>query len=275
MRTIRHRACRLLLCILLLLLLAGPALPNPSAALAQTQPSLQAHEALADSGVELAQAQGYIYPTLDAPPNDAEFWCLKINPSCGRDPWYVQFMEYQAITDYVQYSFLGPGLRADYRLTEAIWLLWQWNDGKYLLRRAAEGGYTIRIENFGGTAIASYSRRERRIRVNLRYSDVSNWMVADMLAHELKHAIDDLDGGVPVGQGTPCYLAEYRAFIVEKNYLSYIYRRFGGFPSLAQMQSRTSTDDVGVYQDLMNTWNSTPEQLARSILNNYYRQCTV
>ncbi len=46
--------------------------------------------------------QPFAFPIVEAPGGDNQFWCLTANPSCTRDPWWVEWNERQ--TDHlVQY----------------------------------------------------------------------------------------------------------------------------------------------------------------------------
>ena len=68
------------------------------------------------------------FPLVDPPQDDVQFWCLTANPSCNRDPWWVEWNTLRR-TDLVEYRF-APGLVSEGQFIEAIWLLWQWPQGK-------------------------------------------------------------------------------------------------------------------------------------------------
>jgi hypothetical protein len=182
----------------------------------------------------------YVYPVIGPPGDDAGFWCLPENPSCTRDPWWVEWNELQR-EQLVQYAFVGPGLVTEYRFIEAIWLLWQWPEGKTLLREAAAHGVKIVAAPRQGGAFASYNSSRRQVTVEQDSVEASTWMVTAVLAHELKHAADDRAGA---------RMTERAAEQVEAGYLRWISERCGGLPSADLVNARLSPADVQLYRNL-------------------------
>jgi hypothetical protein len=232
-RAMSTRACVFLLAIAAV---ASVELLAPSAALAQTAPS------------GYAAPTSYAYPTID-PPHDTMFSCLQTNPSCSRDPWWIEWNELQG-DDPVQYKFLGPGLVTQSRFIEAIWLLWQWPEGQFLLREASAHGVRIGAVPIPVPAFAAYSERDRAIVLNRRFSETSTWMVADVLAHELKHAADDRAGVRDQRTYADCIAREQVAYEVENRYLRWVAERFGALPTASMITSSLSLEDQQLYRNL-------------------------
>jgi hypothetical protein len=213
---------------------------------------------------------GYIYPVVDAPADETKFWCLTANPSCGRDPWWVEWNELQRDSP-VQYSFLAPGLATEYRFVEAIWMIWQWPDGKFLLREAAAHGVRIVSAPFPVAALASYRTIDRVVRVNEKFDETSTWMLADIMAHELKHAADDRAGVRSGPTYADCIAREQAAYQVEAKYLQWVSARFGGLPGPSMVQSRLSPEDYLLYLNLYHI--ATSRNVDATALDDYRKAC--
>ena len=214
----------------------------------------------------------FVFPTISAPASDQQFACLPSNVSCGREVWWMEWNADQR-SDPVQYAFLAPGLVTEYRFIEAIWMLWQWPEGKFLLQQAAEHGVSIKAEPFPVAALAYYRPADRGIRVNDRFDETSTWMVADILAHELKHAADDRAGSRLARTTEDCLAREQVAYQVESRYLKWIGERFGGMPTLNQVRgSQLSDEDKLLYYNLLHIATSrSPDATA---LEDYRRACS-
>ena len=191
---------------------------------------------------------GYIYSVVEAPREENLLSCLQANPSCNRDPWWVEWNELQS-DELVQYSFVGPGLITEFRFIEAIWLLWKWPEGQALLSDAAEHGVAIVADPSADQVIAYYRESVRAIVINPRFAEASTWMVADILAHELRHAADRFSG-IEVNSYEACIAAEQAAYQVERRYLVWTVQRFGGIPAPRQVASTLSEDDFDLYANL-------------------------
>jgi hypothetical protein len=208
------------------------------------------------------------YPMVDPPNDDVSFACLRQNPSCNRDPWWVEWNELQG-SDLVEYRF-APGLVTERRFIEAIWLLWQWAEGKELLRDAGANRVfitTVTAEDLP-ESFASYNRALNRIRVSARFTSTSTWMLADILAHELKHASDDRLGLYRTSTFADCITTEQRAYEVEARYVQWVESRFGRLPSAGQIATRLTLEDFELFLNLSSIATApSPTSLA----TNHYR----
>jgi hypothetical protein len=183
----------------------------------------------------------FLFPVVDGPADTLTFTCLTENPSCGRDVWWAERNEI-GTGDLRQFSFLAPNFLSEHRFVEAVWLLWQWPEGKALLQDAAGFGVGIAAGlNGDRDNFAAFDESTRTIWVSSRYADSATWLVADVLAHELTHASDAAGrrlGRTPSG----CIAAEQRAFHAEQRFLTYVRERFGGLPSSRQVSRLPSAD---------------------------------
>jgi hypothetical protein len=209
----------------------------------------------------------YTYPTID-PPHETMFSCIQTNPSCNRDPWWIEWNELQG-DNLVQYKFIAPGLVTESKFIEAVWLLWQWPEGQFLLREAAAHGVRIVAVPIPVAAFAAYLKPERAIFVNKRFAEASTWMVADVLAHELKHAADDRAGVRDAQTYADCIAREQVAYEVEARYLRWIADRFGGLPTSTMVVSKLSFEDQQLYMNLFEIATS-PNVNAEAVAD--YRQ---
>jgi hypothetical protein len=67
--------------------------------------------------------------------SDSEGWCFTTNASCNREARWDEWNERQG-TSYVRYSAIGTGFVTEEGFAEAVDLIWQWPEGKDLLRIA-------------------------------------------------------------------------------------------------------------------------------------------
>ncbi len=212
------------------------------------------------------------YTVIEAPGNDTQFWCLRSNPSCGRDPWWVEWDETQR-GDPVQFRFLGPGLVSEHRFAEATVLLWAWPEGRALLQHAASNG--VRVETWSSdtfsSAFAAYMPGRNLLRVNRQYTETSTWLLADILAHELQHANDDWAGQYQRKNYSDCITLEQRAFHTELRYLNWLDARFGGLPNPWDVASRLSHDDYYLYMNLYSVFSR--RDLDAQVIDMYRQQC--
>lgn len=219
-----------------------------------------------------APPPGYRYPIVEAPQGSPSVWtCLRANPSCARDPWWVEWNELQ-YDDFVQYAFVGPGLVTEFRFIEAIWLLWKWEEGKFLLSEAAKHGVIIYALPFERSAFASYSFRLKRIAVNEKFTEVSTWMLADILAHELKHAADHRAGAWMSGSYADCIAGEQVAYQTERRFVSWLARNMGWLPDPYSVAARLSSEDFDLYYDLYVNI-ITPQDVNLSAIRMYHEDC--
>jgi hypothetical protein len=219
--------------------------------------------------VTLNVVPDYVFQVISAPRDDQTFYCLSANPSCGRDEWWVEWNDIGS-DDLVQYAFVGPGLVTEQRFVEAIWLIWQWPAGKNLLRAAANSGVLIEsdaeAEGFG-----YFVPSEARLAVNQGYTEVSTWMLADVLVHELRHAFDTQAGLYQGRSYAACIIREVRAFRDELRYLRWIRDRFGYLPSVTAIQDNLSRQDQAMYADLLDSIETA--DLTARVQEMYQDQC--
>jgi hypothetical protein len=137
---------------------------------------------------------------------------------------------------------------------EVIWLLWLWPEGRALIQDAAANGVTILTMRPGTLArltVAVYAPSLNAIGVNPSHNEVSTWMLASTIVHELKHSSDDLNGLFTERTRANCVTREQRAFAVERRYALWISAWQGGFPSESQVASRLSSDDYQAFMNIM------------------------
>lgn len=216
----------------------------------------------AEDSTTVRQVTGY--PQVSPWSSDDRLYCLKVNPSCGRDPWWAEWTEVQ---DGQLVQFSASGLVAEARFIEAVNLLWQWSEGKFLVSEAARHRVTVRA---GGpdserAAFASYHSGSRLIMISSAYVETSTWMVADMLAHELRHAADHR-AEVHQGSGRSDYCAsEQRAYQVERRFLIWLTRDLvrQSIP-MDRIRQRLSPADRTLAENLVRIGSAAnPDELAR------------
>jgi hypothetical protein len=199
----------------------------------------------------LLGATAYAYPVVDPPVSDVAPWCLPANPGCGQEPWWMERDQPQQ-SRLVQYRFVGPGLVTEERFAEAIRLLWQWPEGKFLLREAA--AYGVGIVNWpdsiSGEVFGAYHPQLRLIRVTGSFAPAPTWMLASVLAHELKHAADHKSGARQAGGYADCIATEQVAYEVENRFMAWLGARFQGLPSPGLAATRLLANDVELYRNL-------------------------
>jgi len=204
-------------------------------------------------GVPVNNAMGPVanrYPALVAPPDDALHPCLVENPSCTRDPWWVEWNELQR-DDPLEFAF-APGLSAEYRFAEAIWLLQQWPDGRMLIADAAGLGIQIRAVSAQRlpNAFAAFVPQRQLILFNQKYVESSTWMVADVLAHELRHASDASRNLNNARTPDDCVVREQRAYQTEADFMRWLTDRMGGLPARADVSKELSATDQQLYRNI-------------------------
>ncbi len=227
-----------------------------------------------------AEAVGYVdvgqrtgYPEVRPWSTDDRMYCLRGNPSCGRDPWWAEWNALQG-DDLVQFTQLGSGLLAERRFIEAVNLLWQWEEGKALLRASSKLGVTIRAGSFPGHehAIAAYSSGSRLILVKPDYVRTSTWMVASVLAHELQHAADHAAGAHQGPVRAECYIREQRAYAVERRFLLWLTRALVRLPvPTGLLDKHLSVADRRLASNLIRI--GTASDTDRLVLSDYREVC--
>src|SRR5438128_8119916 len=149
--------------------------------------ALAADSGASDSASLLALTT-YVYPVVQPPALAGASWCLETNLSCAQGPWWQERTQLQQ-ADLAQFSFLEPGLATEQRYAEAIRLLWLWPEGQFLVHQAALHGVAVVTwpDAYSSNSLASYMPRHRVVRLNGRFAGSPTWMLAGVLAHELKH----------------------------------------------------------------------------------------
>jgi hypothetical protein len=200
-------------------------------------------------------------PRIEAPREDQRWSCFPENPSCARgDPWWVEWNEIQSET-LVEPAF-APGLVAERRFVEALWLIARWQDGRTLLSEAGLNGVWILSVSpeTAQSALGRYSDTTNVLEVNRRFSESSTWLIADVLVHELQHAVDDRHGEFRGGGYARCIL-EQRAYSQESVFIRWLRERMGGVPSPAEVRARLSRDDFILYSNVMSVANAPDPRL--------------
>jgi hypothetical protein len=221
----------------------------------------------------LATSRGYVYPTITPPESVPGLVCQRSNPSCGRDQWWRERNELDQdeppASQLAQFAFLPPGLVAEQRFVEVIWLLWHWPEGQTLLSSAADNGLTIRtlMATQLVDAFAAYSPQSRAVVVNGDFAGASTWMVADVLAHELKHAADTNVGT----DFATCIAREKAAYDVEVRFLNWMAELYRGLPSPEQVRPSFFNRDLRLYMNLYEI--GTSSDIAAVVNRDYRGHC--
>jgi hypothetical protein len=155
------------------------------------------------------------------PTNDA-FYCLSANPSCARDPWWMEWTE-PTEDQIVSFAGMGVGLVAESRFAEAVNLIRQWDDGSQLLTEAETFGLTIRTGTFSKdpTAIAAYNSSRHEIVFSPDYATSPTWMVAAVLTHELRHIADAGAHAFQAHTPDDCFARELRGYEQEARFMTW------------------------------------------------------
>jgi hypothetical protein len=198
----------------------------------------------------------FTYSTVDQAPSSDGWPCQSKNPSCGREDWWA---EWNDIPDSkpLQYRFIGPGLVTEGRFTEVIALLWTWPEGRELLQTAADSGVAIYSSpEIARRAFAAYRPANRTLLVNPQFTEVSTWMMADVIAHELRHASDHANNTRMGNTYGDCVAREQVAFQTENRFVHWISERQGGLPSSDDVSKLLSQEDFALYMDITHTMTS-------------------
>jgi hypothetical protein len=98
-------------------------------------------------------------------------------------------------------------------------------------------------------AFAMYLSRPKSIEFNRDFVRVSTWMLAAVLAHELKHASDDR-ARIPWLDASDCIPWEQRAYQEEADFVRWLSSRFVGFPSEQQVRNLLAPEDQVLFSNL-------------------------
>ena len=212
----------------------------------------------------------FTYRAVDQAPSMDGWPCQSKNPSCGREDWWA---EWNDISDSqpLQYRYIGAGLVTEGRFAEAISLLWVWPEGRELLQTAADSGVAIYSSpEIARRAFAAYRPANRTLLVNPQFTEVSTWLLADVLAHELRHASDHATNTRMGNTYADCVSREQVAFQTENRFIHWLAERQGGLPSPDEVSKLLSQEDFALYSDVTHTMsaddlNSQVEEAYRAI----------
>jgi len=198
----------------------------------------------------------FTYRTIDDAPSSNGWPCLGRNPSCGREDWWAEWYDGQD-SQPMQYRYIGAGLVTEGRFAEVIALLWTWPEGRELLQTAADHGVAIYADPaIARRAFAAYRPANRTLLVNPQFTEVSTWLLADVLAHELRHASDHATNTRMAASYGDCVAREQVAFQTENRFVHWLSDREGGLPSPDQVSKLLSQEDFALYQDITRTMTS-------------------
>ncbi len=210
---------------------------------------------------------------IDAYADEQHWSCLTANPSCARDHWSLERNELQDDTR-VTYVAIGARLTTERRFAEAVNLVWQWQDGKSLLRRADDAGVLVIAFDYDrpGT-FASYSPQRDLITVNRRFVAAPTWMVATVLVHELTHSSDHTLGVNQRSTTEDCLADETAAFDAERRFLVWLTRTLEpqGLPPLERIAANVSQDHALLARNLYELGLS--DALPRLVQETYEGAC--
>jgi hypothetical protein len=209
---------------------------------------------------------------------DTGNWCLAPNTTCTDGPWWQAQADRSTLRNAPLASFVGlDGLRADPDFGEAVRLLWQWPEGRKELIGAATHGVQIhqgpRHPTGDSDSFATYDDDTLTVEVAYEDLDVPTWMLADLLAHELRHANDmsQLPGGWEGSQG--CFELEQRAYSTEQRYMAWLDSRFGGLPSpTAEYDAGLSYAADDLYTNMLEIGQA--EDIVGLVHHDYADTCT-
>jgi hypothetical protein len=175
-------------------------------------------------------------------------------------------------SDMVAYQF-APGLTSERRYGEAIRLLSIWPEGLQLLTSAGLHGVKIVTLPEAGLsgAVASYRPSVRQISIAGDYIETSTWMIADSLAHELKHAKNHRDGVYQRGTYADCLDNEESAYLTEARFIVWLGDRMGDYPTPQQVRGTLSEEDFELYASIVGPFLS--GDLESNIVTMYQKQC--
>jgi hypothetical protein len=217
-------------------------------------------------------------PSRPIPLANSGSWCLVSNSSCQDGPWWqAQSERTSARLRQATATYVGlDGLTSDPDFGEAVRLLWQWPEGRKELIGAADRGVTIvqgpRHPAANTDAFATYQESTLTIEVAYDDMDVPTWMLADLLAHELRHANDMGRPDATWDDRKGCFLLEERAYATEQRYMTWLTHRFGPLPSdSAETDAELSYAADDLYANMMHLDNT--EDIVALVQSDYAETC--
>lgn len=146
---------------------------------------------------------------------DTEGACPRINPG-QRVVFRTNWVKVGSDEPHCLNVGASRCLKTDPWLRSAVEDLLTLPAGVMLLRRAAEFGVTVQRGETPADAAAFYSRRTKGIVLARDLDYLSEFERAAVLAHELRHAVDDADAKLGT-TSDDCFKAERRAFQEESD----------------------------------------------------------
>jgi hypothetical protein len=214
----------------------------------------------------------FVFRTMDQAPSGTGWPCQSRNPSCGREEWWAEWNDVQDGSP-LQFRYIGPGLVTESRFVEAVSLLWLWPEGRELLETAADHGVAIYSSpEIARRAFAAYRPANRTLLVNPNFTEVSTWLLADVLAHELRHAADHATGQRMGPTYPDCVTREQVAFQTEADFVRWLDARQGGLPSSEQVAKLLSQEDFALFSDVYRTLTS--DNLNAQVEESYRAICS-
>jgi hypothetical protein len=154
-------------------------------------------------------------------------------------------------------------LPVDPQLASAVGALLGVEEGRSILRGAAGGGVSVRQRIMPEGFHGAYRPRDRTIALNSRLDGASVQARAAVLAHELRHAVDHVQGTLGDTEAT-CLKSEEDAFRVQARVWA------------ALWDGKLPEDDVPMHRELNAITIAVardPDGLARALRHLYHEEC--
>jgi hypothetical protein len=156
-------------------------------------------------------------------------------------------------------------LPVDPRLMGAVEALLGVDEGRFLLRAAARGGVVLRVEPLPEGVHGVYRTRTRTIGMSAALAGASDKVKAAILAHELRHAVDHVNGTLGETEAS-CLKSEEDAFRVQARVWAEMWQ--GRLPpSDDPMHEELNVIAVAAARD--------PVGLAEALAGAYHEECRV
>jgi hypothetical protein len=154
-------------------------------------------------------------------------------------------------------------LAADPRLASAVQTLGSLEEGQWLLRGAARGGVRLLRGRTPPGVLGFYRPAARTITIDSGLDSYSSWVRAVVLAHELRHAVDDAQGNLGAS-ASACYEDEESAFRTQSRVWAQLWG--GNLPSNVDgLHAELNAITVMAARD--------PAGLAATLTDAYHEQC--
>jgi hypothetical protein len=154
-------------------------------------------------------------------------------------------------------------LRVDPWLRGSVQALSSLEEGRWLLRGAAKGGVVVRRQRTPAGVLGFYQPSTRTLVVDTRLDGSSSLVRAVVLAHELRHAVDDVQGTLGSSE-TSCYEDEEGAFRTQARVWAHLWG--GKLPrEVDRLHAEFNAIALAAAHD--------PAGLAASLASAYHEQC--